>query len=355
MRIIQLGPFPPPYGGVQANIVAIRGYLGKLGIGNGVINLTRHRQAAGGGIFYPNSAGETAALLFKLPARILHLHIGGHVPLRVAALGLLCTAIPGRRSVLTFHSGGYPSSPEGRAAKPASLLGLVFRRFDRIIVVNPELAATFRRFGVREERIRLILPHFVDRDEIAASLPEPLQQFFATHNPVLTTVGLLEPEYDLPRQIEVLGRVREKIPGAGLVIVGSGSLEQQLRDKIASVAYSPHILLAGDVSHSVSLRAILDSRLFLRTTLYDGDAVSVREGLFLGTPVLATDNGMRPEGVRLIPISDSEALVQAILDEIATGPVRTGVEDEGTANLQRVVQLYQELDPDLLASATPAE
>ena len=35
----------------------------------------------------------------------------------------------------------------------------------------------------------------------------------------------------------------------------------------------------------------------LCTTLYDGDAVSVREGLDLGTPVIATENGMHPVGV----------------------------------------------------------
>ena len=33
--------------------------------------------------------------------------------------------------------------------------------------------------------------------------------------------------------------------------------------------------------------------IFLRTTLYDGDSISVREALHLGVPVIASDNGMR--------------------------------------------------------------
>ena len=45
MQVIQLGPFPPPYGGVQANLMAIRDYLRSQGIRSGVINLTRYRQA----------------------------------------------------------------------------------------------------------------------------------------------------------------------------------------------------------------------------------------------------------------------------------------------------------------------
>ena len=48
-----------------------------------------------------------------------------------------------------------------------------------------------------------------------------------------------------------------------------------------------------------------DCTILLRTTLYDGDAVSVREALWIGTPVIASDNGMRPEGVRLVPKEDA--------------------------------------------------
>jgi glycogen synthase len=352
MRVLQLGPFPPPYGGVQANIVAIREHLRRLGVANGVINLTRYRRASGDGVFYPHSAAETAALLLKLPARILHLHIGGTVPLRAAGLALFCSSIPGRKTVFSFHSGGYPSSPEGRAAKRASFLGFVFRRLDRIVVVNQEMVDMFRRFGVPQQRIRLILPHFVDHDETASSLPQPIGDFFAGHDPVLTTVGLLEPEYDLALQIDVLSRIRELHPNAGLVIIGSGSLEPQLREIIKAKPYGQHVLLAGDVQHSVSLRTILDSRLFLRTTLYDGDAVSVREALALRTPIIATDNGMRPDGIQLIPISNAEALEASILHELAHEPVRNRVDDSGIENMQQVVQLYRELDPELLSSGS---
>src|SRR6266699_1480267 len=89
-----------------------------------------------------------------------------------------------------------------------------------------------------------------------AELPAGLREFFDSHRPLLLTVGLLEPEYDLPLQIEVLGLVRHRFPDAGLVIIGSGSLEERLRTQIADACYASHIRLCGDVEHSVSLRAI---------------------------------------------------------------------------------------------------
>ncbi len=346
MDVVQLGPYPPPYGGVQANIVAIREHLRRCGIDSGVVNLTRHRATSGNGVFYPHTAGETAALLWRLPAKILHLHIGGHVPLRVAALGMFCGLLPGRKSVLTFHSGGYPSSEEGRNAKPGSFRGFAFRRFDRIIVVNDQLADVFRRYGVKPDRIRLIYPHAVDLDEMSPTLAEPLGSFFASHDPVLLSVGLLEPEYDLGLQIDILERVRARFPRAGLAMIGSGSLEGQLRAHIASKPYREHILLTGDVAHPQTLRAINDTSVLLRTTLYDGDAVSVREALFLGTPVIGTDNGMRPRGVHLIPKQDADALDEAIATVLSQDR-KQGAQQalSGRENLDAVLELYRELAP----------
>ena len=78
------------------------------------------------------------------------------------------------------------------------------------------------------------------------------------------------------------------------------------------VTYAEHVLLCGDVPHAITMTAISRAELMLRTTLYDGDAVSVREALHLGTPVIASDNGMRPAGVHLIPKSDLQALLRAI-------------------------------------------
>ncbi len=90
-----------------------------------------------------------------------------------------------------------------------------------------------------------------------------------------------------------MANVLERYPNAGLAIVGSGSLEAVLRERIAAEPYGDRILLCGDVAHQATLRAIAQSHAVLRTTLYDGDSVSVRGAAF-GTPVIATDNGMRP-------------------------------------------------------------
>jgi glycogen synthase len=342
MRVLLLGAYPPPHGGVQTHLVALRDFLLRQGISCEVINLTRYRKEDGAGVFYPRSALGVLWLLLRRRYDIAHLQVGGILSLRWLLLGLVCSWIPGKKVVLTFHSGGYPSSPEGRAARPNSFEGIVLRRLDGLIGVNQELVDFFQRLGVRTKSIRLIVP-FAPAPEPAAELSPPLREFYGSHRPVIITVGLLEPEYDLPLQIRMLGDLRKVMSDAGLAIIGSGSIEAKLREEIAARPGRDHILLCGDVPHPVTLRAIADADVMIRTTLYDGDSISVREALHLGVPVIASDTVFRPDGVILVPISDREALHRAILETLQRPRVPQVSPAVGERNLQLVVEFYQDL------------
>lgn len=343
-RVLLVGPYSLPHGGVQGHVVALRQFLQRRGVSCEVIDMNRQRRTDGRGVYGPRNALELARLLATLRYDIAHLHAGGQLNRRVVGLALLTTLLPRRRAVFTFHSGGYPSSPEGRAARPNSLRGLAMRRFDRVVAVNEEIGAWFRQVGVPDARVRVIRPYALPAAPPAVEPPEPLRSFLVGHGPVLISVGLLEAEYDLPLQIEVLGRVRESFPRAGLVLVGSGSLEEDLRRRIAAEPHGAHVLLCGDVERTVTLRLIADSDLMLRTTLYDGDSISVREAVHFGVPVVASDRAPRPEGVRIVPARDPERLREAAEQCLRNGggrrPPRTGPREE---NLEALHALYEEL------------
>src|SRR6266851_1064502 len=189
MRVLQLGPYPPPHGGVQTNLVAIREYLTARGIDNAVVNLTRHRKEETGEIYYPRTPVELIGLVARLPHDVLHLHLGGDLTSRLLGLSLACCWMPGKKAVLTFHSGGYPGSPAGMATTPGTLRGFTMRQFDKLIAVNPAIAEWFARCGAGSDKIRMIAPHVIA--EAAEDLPEPLQSFYLVHDPVLVSVGLL--------------------------------------------------------------------------------------------------------------------------------------------------------------------
>jgi glycogen synthase len=348
MRVLQLGPFPPPYGGVQTNLVAIRSFLRKNEIPCAVINLTRHRKTDADDVYYPANPLELLRLLGYLRYDIVHQHFGGMLTNRILGLGLVCTLRPRVKSVLTFHSGGFPSTPEGIALGPNSFAGFVLRRFDGLIAVNEEIAGFFQKLRVSSKRARVISPYSFVADGDSSALPGPVADFFSSHNPVFISAGQLEPEYDLALQIDAMPQLREKFPDAGLLLLGSGTLEKDLRARIADRHCERHVLLPGDVPHAATIECMARSRILLRTTWYDGDAISVREAMQVGTPVIATETAMRPAGIRLIPKSDLGALIRAIEEELELPSPRKERIASDDSSVRQVVDFYE----DLLAGRT---
>ena len=95
--------------------------------------------------------------------------------------------------------------------------------------------------------------------------------------------------------------------------------------------------------HEITLRLIERADILLRTTRYDGDAISVREALFLDTPVIATDNGMRPNGVKLIPVGDRAELETAIDTIAAVKRHKRRPETNDRSNIQAVIDVYTDV------------
>lgn len=344
MQVLLLGPYPPPYGGVQTNLVAIRDFLRAKSIPCRVVNLTRYRQTETDEVYFPESALDVVRLLLRLPRDVIHIHIGGDITGRLLLLALLCTLLPGTKTVLTLHSGGYPTSPAGQSAHPRTWRAFVFRRIDRLIAVNQELVELFtQKFQARGEHVHLIEPYSLPAETATdEALPEPVRQFLAAKNPVFLSMGWLEPEYDYSLQIQAMQQLVRKHPDAGLMIFGSGRLENELREQIRRAGCERAVLMAGDVPHGAALRAMERSDVFLRTTHYDGDSISVREALHLGVPVVATENGMRPAGVIPMAVGSLDGLLEAIESALAM-PRQAASRQADNQHIAAIYALYEEL------------
>lgn len=343
MHVLQLAPYPPPEGGISRNALAIRDELRRGGHECSIIATAKSsRVEPEPNVYRPRTSAQLVKLLAKLDYDVLHVHVGGDVTPRILAFLGVCAFYGRGRSVLTFHSGGYAIETV-ETAKSFSLAGTIFRRYRKIICVNALMIRMFERFGVKAERLRLIPPFVHQSPDESIEIPSELKTFAERHKPFLLTLCLLEDAYDLFMQIDAMERVLERLPGAGLMLVGSGSLEERLKRAIAEKPYAERIFLAGDVAHPVTLHLINRADVLLRTTLFDGDAIAVREALFLETPVVATDNEMRPDGVHLIPMHDADALVETI-ETLANIERKAKIEKpDDRTNIAAVLKVYQEI------------
>jgi glycosyltransferase involved in cell wall biosynthesis len=344
MRIVQLGPMPPPNGGVSTHMLAIHETLVKLGHSSTIVDVTnREGDAKSPGVLKPRSAFGLASLLLRLDCDIVHYHIGGDFNLKLALLTLFCGSLPGKRSVVTFHSGGYAQRAVGFAT-PNSIRGLAFRSIDLLIGVNEQMIRMFKAFGIKEKRTQLILPFELRRPDPAVSIPATLAAFAKQFKPFLLSVGALEPEYMNDFLISAMPRVLEKFPDAGLMIIGAGSQRSELNRQIASLVLEDRIFMTGNLDHAVVLHLIAGADVLLRITKYDGDSIAVREALFLETPVVASDNAFRPEGVFLLSSHLNPAnLVQKL---IAAKEAQFSGQPESSAdagNAEKIVEAYKEI------------
>lgn len=340
MHVALFGAFPPPYGGIQTHIVALRAFLQSRGVRCSVVTTTRHKSAVAEDVFHPHSTGDVLRVMKRLGADIWHVHLGGIPRPREFGLCVACSLMPNSRSILTLHSGGYPSSPQGRSARRASVTGAALRSLDHLIAVNQEIATVFHKYGVSASRTSVIEPHSPGLAPVALELPAALTAFVAAHDPLLLTVGLLEPEYNLDFQLAILPEIRRHYPSAGLAIIGSGSLEERLRDQRRRSPVANHIGLWGDVPHAQTLAVINKAAALLRLTSYDGDAISIREALHFGTPVVATDTGLRPEGVHLVRQLAENDVISSLTAALSSPRVRDSASPTND-NLERILEVYR--------------
>jgi glycosyltransferase involved in cell wall biosynthesis len=102
-----------------------------------------------------------------------------------------------------------------------------------------------------------------------------------------------------------------------------------------------YMFAIGDVTHESCLAVIARSGIFVRSTFSDGDAISVREAIALGTPVIASDVVSRPAGTICFKTGDASDLaskINSLLLETRHSPTITS--EPGTNGMHRLLELY---------------
>ncbi len=129
--------------------------------------------------------------------------------------------------------------------------------------------------------------------------------------------GRLRPEKGHCHLIAALPAVIAEIPNFALVIVGSGSLEGELRRQVRELNLDPYVIFAGFRSDMPRVLAALD--LFVMPSISEGLGTAALEAGAAGVPIVASNVGGIPEVVAdgerglLVEPACPEALARAIL------------------------------------------
>lgn len=343
LSVVELGPIPPPEGGVSRHIAALRDGLAARGLDCRLVATTRSEpKSRSADNVYPQSPLALVSYLRDSDADIFHLHLGGDITLRVLALAL-AVAKTAEHSILTMHSGGFPQAIAGSTIFRKKFTASILKNFDRIIAVSDEIADALTELGIPQAKIEAIPPYSLHLPDPDIQPDEQLRDFLDGHSPLLVAVGGLEAEYAPIEQIAAVKELIGDLPNVGLVIAGDGSLRETASDSIADSGLAENILLAGNVSHDLSLHLMRKADVSLRTTRFDGDAISVRESLFLGTPVLATRVGTRPAGIQFIDELTPSSIAQGVRKILALPRSEKRTAGSDLSQIERVIELYEKV------------
>jgi len=136
----------------------------------------------------------------------------------------------------------------------------------------------------------------------------------------LITVGRLDPIKGYPLLLDALATVVKTNPNVHLTMVGSGSMDKVLRDKVASLDLANHVTMPGAIS-AEKLPAALDQHdCLIVSSFMEGVPVVLMEAMSKEMLVISTAVGGVPELVThnqnglIIPPGSVDSLANAILD-----------------------------------------
>jgi len=180
----------------------------------------------------------------------------------------------------------------------------ILRRADSVRVVSEKIKKQVEAAGVRAKIS--VLPIYVDIERFKNIVPVPHAQ------KTILWIGRFEDEKDPLLALEVI----KKIPGVKLVMLGAGSLENELRRQAKGLP----VEFAGWQDPAVYLG---HADVVLCTSRHESWGASIVEALAAGVPVVAPEVGIAKEaGAIVVPRSDLGKAVNDVLTNGMRGQLR---------------------------------
>ena len=134
---------------------------------------------------------------------------------------------------------------------------------------------------------------------------------------IIGTISVLKPRKGLSYLINAAKIVAQECPEINFLIIGSGSLEKELKEKVKSSGLQKHIVFQNYIKQISEFYKSID--LFVLPSLTEGIPAVLLEAMAFGVPVVATRVGGVPEMIEdgisgiLVPPQNPEALAEAII------------------------------------------
>jgi len=205
----------------------------------------------------------------------------------------------------------------------------VLERADLIFTVSHSVKEEYALMGVSREKM-VVMPNGVNsslfypmkQDEARDRLPPELRE---ETGKLILFVGYLRKRKGVDHLIEAMPTIIKEHPDTRLILIGEGSLKNQLVKRSRELSIGNHITFLSNIPHTRMVNYINASELVVLPTLAEGRPNIVLEAMLCGKAVVATNVSGIPELVRdgkealLIPPESSSQISGAVNQLLSDG------------------------------------
>lgn len=211
-----------------------------------------------------------------------------------------------------------------------ALIPLAYRRA-RFLAISESTRDDLVRRGIAAERVAVVhcgMDHATYRHDPAVG---------KSAQPTIVFLGRLRRYKGVDWAMRVLPRVRERVPGARLVVVGDGPFRADLERAAARLGVREAVEFRGFLPAAEKVRALQRAWALVQPSPKEGWGLTVVEAGACGTAVVAADSPGLRDSVRrdetglLVPYGDDARLADALSRVLGDAALRGRLEAAGRA------------------------
>lgn len=327
-KIAILSSLGPPWGGVGMHISRLLYRLKAAGIPYVMYDQLGKTISSMNVVASDRSLKGLIKFIFSVKEDIIHLHTSNLYGLLFLAAIL---KMRGKKIISTFHNQNVVRIFNSKGLIIKSTIKMLLPNIDHIICVNNNIYSYMISMKVRPNKLSLI-PAFLppsDAEISESNLSKEVLSFMEAHQPIIGSHGWFGyfvnnvHVYSFDMITELIRKVVAIYPKVGFYTVITDTYDNDHRNKIIKERKINGLEENWLIIEQPSLNAVAlfkKSDLFLRPTITDGDSVSIRECLYLGIPVIASDCVPRPDACIVFKSRDQVHFEESVLRTIADLP-----------------------------------
>ena len=206
----------------------------------------------------------------------------------------------------------------------------ILPKADGIRVVSERIRNSLKTENLKLKTVPVILPVFIDIEKIRKITPTAdLRKKYPQFDFIILMASRLTREKNIGLAIRAMSDVVRNHPKAGLVIVGNGPEEHNLKLKIKNLKLDGNVAMELWQNDLFSYYKTADA--FLLTSNYEGFGMALVEAASSDCPVVSTDVGIidgvfkHEENVLVCPIGNSICIAEQLNRMISHPQIRTEI------------------------------